>query len=197
MHFVLHCGKKIQTDLSRRVVVDTGCVDVGYLLIKTLLRRANLLNPLQQFVEIIKRLIGILQPLIIQNKPLADELAQMLSRPNAELGRHLGLNPVANRNNHVEVVVFQIPFHLPRSLLANCSEIPNSCLRLKFPFSKNIGNMLADISFATLEKLHNHRLRQPDGFIFKPDIQFDLPVFRLINEKLTFLQFVHFTNSRN
>ena len=53
--------------------------------------------------NVVKRLIRVLQSLIIQHKALNDELPQALGRPDAKSGGDMALHAVAHRDNHVQV----------------------------------------------------------------------------------------------
>lgn len=86
MHLVLHRLEKFDAFGKRRVVIDTGGVDVGDLLAETALGGPDILNPAKQLIEVIERLIGTLQPLVIEHEPFDDILFQALGRPDAKTG---------------------------------------------------------------------------------------------------------------
>ncbi len=104
MHLVLHRLEKLQADLLRRVVINAGRVDVRDLLVKPPLGGADVLNPPRQFLEIIKRLVRILQPLVVEYESLDDVFPQPLRSPNAELRGHARFDPIADGNDSLEIV---------------------------------------------------------------------------------------------
>ena len=50
------------------------------------------------------RLVEFLQPLRVHGIALHQVLAQHVGGPDAELGAAQGIDPVAHRNNHVQIV---------------------------------------------------------------------------------------------
>ena len=74
VHLVLHRGEKRLRERMAGVVVHTGGVDVGNLLVKAPLAGANVLQTTDQLIEIIHPLAGVLQSLVIQHKALGDVL---------------------------------------------------------------------------------------------------------------------------
>jgi len=75
VHFVLHGLEEFDARRLSGVVIDAGGVDVSDLLIEPPLGGADVLNPTQQFIEVIERLVGILQPLVVWDEAFDDELA--------------------------------------------------------------------------------------------------------------------------
>lgn len=84
MELFLHGLKKLDALRLRRVVIDAGGVYIGDFLVETSLRGADILNPSQQLFKIVKGLVRIFQPFVIQNKSFNDKLAQFLCGPDAE-----------------------------------------------------------------------------------------------------------------
>ena len=105
MHLVLDRLEKTDTDLLRGIVINARRVDVRDLLVKPPLGSADILNPARQLLEIVEWLVRIFQPLVVENKSFDDVFPQPLRGPDAELRAAIRLHPVANGNDHVEVVV--------------------------------------------------------------------------------------------
>jgi len=59
VHLILHRFEKLNTLRLGWVVIDAGRVDVCNLLIKAALGCADVLNPPEQLIEVVKGLIGI------------------------------------------------------------------------------------------------------------------------------------------
>lgn len=79
----------IDADVERRVIVDTGGIDIGDLLVKGPLRGADNLDTAGKFFKIVKRLLRVFQPLIIENKALDDIFFQLL-------GGRMAFHPVSD-----------------------------------------------------------------------------------------------------
>ena len=107
MHLVLDRLEKKKADLLRRVVINAGGVDVRDLLIEPPLGSADILNPARQFLEVVERLVGILQALIIEDEPFDDVFPQPLRGPNAKAGGDMGFDAVADGNDGIEIVEFR------------------------------------------------------------------------------------------
>lgn len=67
-----------------------------------------------------------------------------LGCPTAKASRHMGLDTIAQSDDHVKVVALHLPFNLARTFYLNCSEFPNSCFRLQFAVFENITYVLTD-----------------------------------------------------
>ena len=94
---------------------------------------------------------------------------------------------LADRNDHVQVEVIELPLDIPFTLPPNRQDFLVSCLMKQFAFFKDAENVLADILLAGLKQLRHKRLRQ-DGLVFQPHLDLHLPVLGLIDEKLAFLR---------
>ena len=70
---------------------------------KTFSGTADVPDAGQQFIEVVARRRP-LEPLIVQGEALDEVLAQALRGPDAELGAAMGLDPVADGDDDVEVV---------------------------------------------------------------------------------------------
>jgi len=92
----------------RGIVVNARRKDIGDLLTETTLRRSNVLNASKQLIEIVEGLIGILKPLVVEHKAFDDIFTKLLRGPDAEASGDGALDAVPNRDNGVEVVVFDL-----------------------------------------------------------------------------------------
>ena len=86
-----------------RIVVDAGRVNLQHLAPEHLLRRPDVADAGQQFLEVIPA-PGPLEPLVIQRKALDDVFPQPLRGPDAELRAAVRLHAVAHGDDDVEVV---------------------------------------------------------------------------------------------
>jgi hypothetical protein len=108
MEFVLDGGKELLRQGCLRAVIGREGVDVGDLLINAALAGADFPYALEQFVEIVlaEGVFALLEPLVVHDESLDDELAQGFGGPDAELGGLVAVDPVADSDDGVEVVVF-------------------------------------------------------------------------------------------
>ena len=120
VHFVLHGLEELDALRLGGVVINAGGVNVGDLLVESPLGGADVLNPAEQFLEIIEGLVGVFQAFVVEDKAFDDEFAEFLGGPDAEAGGDGAFDAVADGDDGVEVVVFHRPGHLPAALLANC-----------------------------------------------------------------------------
>jgi hypothetical protein len=108
VQFVLHCGKKALGGLSRHVVIDGGCIDVGDLLVELAFTQANFPNALQLLFKILVGKDGTtaFQAFVIHGVALDGELLNDSSRPLAELHCTFGVYLVTDGNDCCKTVVF-------------------------------------------------------------------------------------------
>jgi len=73
---------------------------------------------------------------------MPNHLDQPRGRPLSK-GRAAGRpHAIANGEDDVKVVMFNVPAHLPRTFALNYSEIPNSCHRVEFLLIVNVVQVL-------------------------------------------------------
>ena len=121
---------------------------------------------------------ALLQAFFVQGVALHEMLAQGLGRPLAELHAAPRFDAVADGDDDVEVVVLKFAVYLAFSFLANDPEFPDSCRARQFVFAVDVADMFVDGAHVFVEQLRHLRLRQPDGFLFKGDLQTDVAVVR-------------------
>jgi hypothetical protein len=121
VQLVLHRLEERLRRLGLLVVVDAALlVDVGDLQVEPPLAGADLPDPLEQLVEVVlAEALVQLEPLVVEDEALDDELAQRLGRPDAELGGLRAVDPVADRDDRVEVVELDLAPNLAISLALN------------------------------------------------------------------------------
>lgn len=86
MEFVLHCFEKGDAFFRGGVVIHAGGVNISYFLVEAPLRGADVLNAPQKLFKIIKRLVRVFQPLVIQHKTFDDEFPKPLRGPDTKPG---------------------------------------------------------------------------------------------------------------
>jgi hypothetical protein len=100
-----------------------------------------------------------------------------LGGPDAELGALLRFDTVADRDNHIKIVVIR------RLLLKfGNSEFLHNLAFDQFPFGEDILDMFVNGGFGLAEQLRHMLLRQPDGLVLQMHIDSDLALLVLINE---------------
>jgi len=92
------------------------------------------------------------------------------------------LNPVADGDDDIKVVVSNVAFYLPLALELNYPVIPESWFGGKFALLVNVVNVFADGAHVLLEQIGHLFLGKPDGFTLKLHFQTGFAVFRLIKQ---------------
>ena len=110
MQFVLHSLEEYLSDLGVRAVVDTALLmEVCDLEVEAPLAGTDGANPLQQFIEVVSaETLPLLQALVIHDKPLDEILAQNLGCPDAKLCGLSAVDPVADDDDRIQVVEFDL-----------------------------------------------------------------------------------------
>ena len=119
MHLVLNGLEKVDADVKGRIIVHAGGVNIGDLPVKPLFRGADVLNSEEQFVKIVKGQVRVFQTFIVQDKALDNEFPDMPDGPLPEARGHMGLYPIAHRDNGVEIVRFPGSLDLPPAFVLN------------------------------------------------------------------------------
>ena len=115
-------------------------IDFQNLAIEYLFRGADVPDACQKFVKVIAS-AGALQKIVVHGKALDKVLAQYLRGPDTELYATVGIDPVADTDDYIEVVVCYVSFYFPVSLVLNCCKKCNSSIRIQFPRFKDIADM--------------------------------------------------------
>lgn len=118
------------------VVVQCGGVDVGNLLVKPAFAGANFANFIEQGIEICLAEDGaVFEAFLVEHIAADGEVAQNTGRPLAELGGALGIDPVADGDDGVEIV------ESGEVLLAvggSIPEFPDNCRFAQLPAGKDV-----------------------------------------------------------
>jgi hypothetical protein len=117
---VLNGGEEKLRFIGAHQVVDTQSANLTNPLVKELLRTADVPNPLQKFVEVVSNRRLLFQLLVVERKSLNDVITKALGCPDSELGADVRPNPIADRDDDIEVVVSDAPLHLSPSFNLNC-----------------------------------------------------------------------------
>lgn len=72
------------------------------------------------------------QPALVDCVSLDEMVSRRRRRPDAKFGALLRFDAIADRNNDVEIAVFDVLSHLSCTFLANYPKIPDSCLFIPF-----------------------------------------------------------------
>ena len=163
VHLVLHRREELfRLGCLRRVVVSRR-VDVGDLLVKMPLACTDFLVLGGESVEILlAEHLAVLQPLFIEDVPLAREGIEHPRGPLAELGGPQRVDAVPDRDNGVQIVVFgSVAFAVGGS----CQEILDNCLRVQLAGRENSLQVEADVLLAAIEQRGHGLLGQPHVLI--------------------------------
>ena len=125
VHLVLDCLEELLRGFCSRVIVYAECIDFQNLAIEYLFRGADVPDACQEFVKVIAS-AGALQKIVVHGKAFDKVLAQYLRGPDAELYATVGIDPVADTDDYIEVVVCYVSFYFPVSLVLNCCKKCNS-----------------------------------------------------------------------
>lgn len=82
-------------------------------------------------------------------------LIDQFRRPHAKTGGHLAFYPIADRNDHVEIIEIQLTANIPLPFPANRQEFLMSCLPFQFTFIINVLNMLTYVLLSGLKKFRH------------------------------------------
>ena len=106
VHLVLHRGIEAFGRGGGAVVVNSGSVQVGDLLIELTLAGADLPDALQLFLKVLVGQIGaLLEPFVVHDPAANGVLHGNLVDPLAELDGALGIDLEANRDDHLQGIV--------------------------------------------------------------------------------------------
>jgi len=96
----------------------------------------------------------------------------------------VGLHPVPDRDDDVEVVELHLPLHRPVSFRLNRQGFLDSCRPLQLPFVVDVADVQADVLLRGLEQVRHVLLGEPDGFALEAHVDLQLPVLRLVDQEL-------------
>ena len=82
----------------------------------------------QQINGLFKLDAALGQAALVEGVALNEVVFENLGGPFTKLHATLGFHPVANRDDHVQIVVINFPLNLTLALLANYPEFPDSWL---------------------------------------------------------------------
>lgn len=99
--------------------INTGGVNVGNFLVETSLRGSDVLDATEKLFKIVKGLVRVLQPFVVEHEAFDNELPKLLCGPYAETSGNMAFDPVANGDDHVEVVVGETSLNLSGAFLTN------------------------------------------------------------------------------
>ena len=125
----------------------------------------------------------VLEALVVHDEALYEVLPEARGRPLAELGAAAAANAVANRDDHLEVVVLDFARNLAIAFTSNYSELPNSCLAAgQLTVREDPLEVLVHRRHRDLEQLGDQRLREPDGLILEAALDARAAVLGLIED---------------
>src|ERR1041385_872870 len=190
VQLVLHGLEERLCDLGVLVVVDAALlVNVGDLQVEPSLAGADLTDPLEQLVEVVPaEALVQLQPLVVEDEPLDDELPQGLGRPDAELRCLRAVDPVADRDDRIEVVEHNVARDLAAALGSNYPDFPESCLLDQLTTSENVAEMLADGADVDAEQLSHASLVEPEGLTLIEHLDAHGVIGGAVEDQLPFLR---------
>ncbi|MOA20149.1 hypothetical protein D3C78_1405750 [compost metagenome] len=156
VQLVLHGFEEQHAGLGLGVVIHAGGVQVEYLAVEHLLAGTNIADALQQLLPVAAA-AQILQARIVHGEALDQVLAQALGGPDAEPGALLRLDPVADRDDDVEVIEVG---RLGRKF--GNTDFSHHLFRHQFAFLEDVLDMLVDGRLGLAKQLRHLLLAQPD-----------------------------------
>ena len=165
VQLVLHGLEERLGCLGMLVVVDAALlVNVGDLQVEPPLAGADLTDPLEQLVKVVPaEALVQLEPLVVEDEALDDELAQSLGRPDAELRGLRAVDPVADGDDGVEVVEGDVAGDLAAPLGSNDPDFPESCLLRELTAGEDVAQVFVDRANVDAEQLGHASLVEPEG----------------------------------
>ena len=127
VHLVLHRGEKALGCFLGGVVVDAGGVNVQHLAPEHFFRRADVADARQQFIEVVAATRAF-EPLVVEREALDDVFPQALRGPDPELDTAMRFDAVTDRDDDVEVEIFDITTDGLATFGLNCCKFCNSSL---------------------------------------------------------------------
>lgn len=98
VQFVLNGLKKLLGNLRGRSVVDAGSIDFEDLAVEYFLRRSNVADAIEQFIEVAT---AALEQIIVHGKPLNEVLPQACRGPYAKLRAAERFYAVSHRDDDI------------------------------------------------------------------------------------------------
>ena len=140
------------------------------------------MDALQLFAEVILLPLTrrVFQPLVVHGETLHQILIQVPYSPLAKLRAAMAAHTETDREDGVQIVVLDLPRHLPFPFDSNYPEFPDCCLPAQFSLVKNVDQVLIDRSHIFLKQLCQEGLRQPQGLILKPTLDAGPAILRLV-----------------
>ena len=96
----------------------------------------------------------------------------------------MGLHPVADRDDDVEVVELDLALDLTAALGLNRQGFLDGCRPLQLALIVDIPDVETDVLLRRLKQLGHLGLAQPDGLLLEPDLDARLEVRRRVEEQL-------------
>ena len=114
-------------------------------------------------------------------------VAQYGRGPNAELGAAARVDPIANRENGVEVEVLQVARDPASALILNCCIECNSCPGFKLTITVDIAQVARDDGPVTLEQGSALIQVEPEGIPYQAYFEGHCALRRLVQHDLAVL----------
>lgn len=126
VQLVLHHLEKSHRLGAFGVIVHAGGVEVEGLTVHHLFGGTDVPDAVKKLLPIAAA-AEIPQSLIVHGEALDHVLLQALGSPAAELRCNRGLDAIAQRNDHIEVIVI---YGIGFPVCGSCSDFPNNCTLL-------------------------------------------------------------------
>jgi len=124
MELILHHLEKGLGDLCTLVVINAALlVNISDLEVEAPLAGSDFSNSFEQFIKIIlAKTLALFEPFIVQSESLDNKLPQNMSGPDAELGGLAAVDPVADRDDNIQIkVLYLIGFTVGGSCCKFCN----------------------------------------------------------------------------
>lgn len=110
------------------------------------------------------------------------EALEPLRRPSAELHAAGGFDPVANRDDHIEIVMVHLARDLPDAFCLNYPEFPEGCVFLALSLGIDVHNVLVNGPDILTEQFGDLCLAQPNRLVDQPHINTRLAILAAIKQ---------------
>ncbi len=122
------------------------------------------------------------QPPLVQREAAHQMIAQRPDGQDAKPGAVPRVQPVSDRDDGVQVVVLDLPPHLPVALGLNYQGLLGSCRLGQFPLVEDVLEVEAHFVGRCVEEFGHLLLAQPDRLPIQPDVHPDRTVLRLVDD---------------
>lgn len=112
-----------------------------------------------------------LREALLEGVAAEEEFLQHAGRPLPELDAPLRIDAVAERDDDIQIEVFQVADDVASALAANCSNFSNSWTGVQFAAAEDVPQVVGNTGLHDPEQYAQLRVREPYGVLGEADLQ--------------------------